>query len=462
MSLWQFCITSPAIKPGELLSALDTLISPELIAQAITESQSQQQRKRSLPTHVVVALIIAMSLWASDSVVDVFNNLMQGLSSQWIRLKVRLKTPTSSSISEARQRVGPRVMTRLFELVARPLATQTTEGAFLGGLRLMAIDGTVFDVPDTEANARVFGYPGSRPGTKAAFPKVRLVFLVELGTHLLTDAFLSPYRIGERIKARKLLRSVGEGMLVMWDRGLHSFKMVKAGLDQNSHILGRVPAQVKFEVVKVLADGSYLSWIAPDHKSKKLGATPIQVRVIEYVIKENSIERTYRLITDLMDFTQFPALLLAQSYHSRWEAENTLDELKVHLNGRKTPIRSKNPREVVQEIYGWLLAHYCVRYLIFRAASDVGIAPTRIGFTGTLKVIRRAIPQFQQATPAEKPLFLSWLFAEILDQTIAPRQLRINSRAVKKTRSKFPAVKSGHRGRGTYLQPLTLSVVLAA
>ena len=236
MSPWQFRVISPTIQPGELLQAIDTVISPDLLTQAITESQSQQQRKRSLPTYVVVALTIAMNLWASDSVVDVFKNIIQGLSNQWIRRFVRLKTPTSSSISEARQRVGPRVMTRLFELVARPLATQTTEGAFLSGLRLMAIDGTVFDVPDTEANARVFGYPGSRPGTQAAFPKVRLVFLVELGTHVITDAFLSPYRIGERIKARKLLRSVGKGMLLMWDRGLHSFKMVKAALDQNSHI----------------------------------------------------------------------------------------------------------------------------------------------------------------------------------------------------------------------------------
>jgi hypothetical protein len=48
----------------------------------------------------------------------------------------------------------------------------------------MVVDGTVFDVPDTEANARVWGYPGSRPGTQAAFPKVRLVMLVEAGTHL--------------------------------------------------------------------------------------------------------------------------------------------------------------------------------------------------------------------------------------------------------------------------------------
>ena len=52
----------------------------------------------------------------------------------------------------------------------------------------MAIDGSVFDIPDSVENARVFGYPGSRPGTKASFPKARLAILVEAGTHLIIDA----------------------------------------------------------------------------------------------------------------------------------------------------------------------------------------------------------------------------------------------------------------------------------
>ena len=81
----------------------------------------------------------------------------------------------------------------------------------------MAVDGTVLDVPDSRANARVFGYPASRPGTTAAFPKVRLVLLIETGTHLITDALMCPYRIGERVRAKKLLRSVTQGMLLMWD-----------------------------------------------------------------------------------------------------------------------------------------------------------------------------------------------------------------------------------------------------
>ena len=120
--------------------------------------------------------------------------------------------------------------------------------------------------------------------------------------------------------------------------------------------------------MSVLDDVSYLSWINPDRKSKKKGSTKILVRVIEYTLETNGEIKTYRLITSLMDLAVFPALLLAKQYHQRWEIENTIDELKTHLNGRKTPIRSLRPREVVQEIYGWLLGHYAIRYLMFQAA----------------------------------------------------------------------------------------------
>ena len=115
----------------------------------------------------------------------------------------------------------------------------------------MAVDGTVLDVPDTPANAKVFGYPGSRKGTRAAFPKIRLVLLVEGGTHLIVDALMCPYRMGERARSKKLLRSVQDGMLLMWDRGLHSYAMVQATQKQGCHFLGRVPANVKLAAEKV-------------------------------------------------------------------------------------------------------------------------------------------------------------------------------------------------------------------
>ncbi len=102
------------------------------------ETNSQEKRNRRLPTHLIIALVIALSLWSKDSVVDVLKNLVQGLSAKWIPLGMKWKTPSKSSISEARQRVGCAVMTRLFEKLAQPMATMETPSAFLKGLLPMA------------------------------------------------------------------------------------------------------------------------------------------------------------------------------------------------------------------------------------------------------------------------------------------------------------------------------------
>lgn len=408
MQLREFTLITPTIEAGQVFKAIESTIPIEVINDTVAQSNRQTQRQRKLPAHLVVCLVIALSFWSKAAMRDVLKNLVDGLSVQWTRLSQYWKVPNSASISEARQRLGPQVMRQLFEQVVRPLATPATPGAFLGEFRLMAVDGTLLDVPDSEANARVFGYPGTRFGNHAAFPKVRLVLLIEAGTHLITDALMCPYRIGERVRALKLLRSLQADMLLMWDRGLHSFRMVQATLSQNCHYLGRVPANVKLEAEQVLSDGSYLSWIYPDRKSKKKGCSRLQVRVIEYTIDASDqaeSSQAYRLITDLLAPQEFPALLLAQEYHQRWEVENTIDEVKTHLLARKVPVRSLKPREVVQEIYGLLLGHWVVRSLMVQAAQIEGISPLRLSFTGTLHVLRRAVAKFQTVQADELPLF---------------------------------------------------------
>ena len=89
-------------------------------------------------------------------------------------------------------------MVTLFHQVCRPIGRPETQGAFLFGLRLMAIDGTVEEVPDTPENAAVFGrHTGGRGAS--AFPLVRGVYLCECGTHAIVDAGFWPYHTGERV-----------------------------------------------------------------------------------------------------------------------------------------------------------------------------------------------------------------------------------------------------------------------
>ena len=111
------------------------------------------------------------------------------------------------------------------------------------------------------------------------------------------------------------------------------------------------------------------------------------------------------MITSLLERQKFRADLLAAEYHQRWQVENTIDEFKVHLGERKTHVRSQRPREVVPEIYGLLLCHWAVRSLICQAAHSAEISPLSISLTGTLRVIRRAVPKIQRLEPQEIPFF---------------------------------------------------------
>ena len=74
----------------------------------------------------------------------VLKNLVHGLSRQWTKLGQYWRVPNSASITEARARVGCRVMSQLFTPIVRPMATIETPGAFLGGLGVMAVDAILF------------------------------------------------------------------------------------------------------------------------------------------------------------------------------------------------------------------------------------------------------------------------------------------------------------------------------
>ncbi|WP_225912361.1 transposase domain-containing protein [Nostoc flagelliforme] len=94
--LVNFEVQQPYVTPSQLLLAIDQVIPSQTITKAIISTSSVEQRQRILPTHVIVALVIAMSFWSSDSVVSVFKNLIHGLACFRIPELIRFKTPTSS------------------------------------------------------------------------------------------------------------------------------------------------------------------------------------------------------------------------------------------------------------------------------------------------------------------------------------------------------------------------------
>lgn len=84
MHLKEFSFISPVIEAHEVFRAIETAIPVDAIEQAIGKTNSQQERQRKLPSHLVISLVIAMSLWSSVSMRTVLKNLVNGLSRKWI------------------------------------------------------------------------------------------------------------------------------------------------------------------------------------------------------------------------------------------------------------------------------------------------------------------------------------------------------------------------------------------
>ncbi len=207
--------------------------------------------------------------------------------------------------------------------------------------------------------------------------------------------------------ALRLLRSIGPGMLLLWDRGFHSYEMVRTTLEHEAHFLGRTKKNIVLRPTEILTDGSFLAQIYPSPTARRRDEHGIELRVIEYALDTPAGpgREKYRLVTSLLDERAFPAELVAATYHERWEIETALDEVKVHQWAHPRPLRSKHPREVVQEVYGLLLAHLAIRTVMHQAALQEGIDPDRLSFTGALRVLRRAIPRAQRTPPERLPLF---------------------------------------------------------
>jgi len=410
------------------LAFIERIVPPATIARVLTAEGLQTERERKLNLWVTVLLVIMINIYTTDSIGAVLEKIAQGLRYIWPDPDYQVAN--ASAISYRRYQVGARPLVALFQQVCQPLATPDTPGAFQFGLRLMALDGTTEDVPDTPANAAAFGRHQSGRGS-TAFPQVRGVYLVECGTHALVDAGFWPYHTNERVGGFRLLRSVKPGMLLMWDRGFHDYDMFVQSRRRGAHVLSRLPAQVKPEVVQVLADGSYLAYLQPsDYQRRKAGEKRL-VRVIEYTLTEPNLPgygETHRLVTTLLDPELYPIIDLICTYHQRWEIEITIDEIDTHQRLLPGPLRSLKPVGVIQELYGLLIAHYIIRALMHQAAQQVQLDPDRLSFIGAVRVLQQAVPEFQMTAPEQLPALYQRLLRDIGRKRLPQRRLRSNPR----------------------------------
>ena len=431
------------------LAGLEQVIRPDDIRQALTATGRVSTRSCVLTSEVILWVVLAMGLLTDLPIRQVFKHAR--------RLRVGEKSPARSNLCMARQRLGVAPVRHLFTQVVRTLARPDTPGAFYGGFRLMGFDGTVFDVPDSPANAAAFGRPTAGPRGVGAFPQVKKLSLVELGTHVEVAFAVKHCGGNERAMVAGLLRHLTPEMLLLLDRGFFSYELWREVTATGVKVLARVLSKMILRPFQTLADGSYLAKVYKNDSDRRKDRDGIVVRVIRYTLDDPQRVghgEEHVLITNLFDEKLYPAEELIILYHERWEEELTFDEQKTHQDPRRATkpaqVRSETPAGVIQEIYALSLGHFVIRSLMFEAAATVGLDPDRLSFTGCFQVLKCRLPECDGTTPARIETWYRGLLWEMQGERTEPRRNRVNPRVIKRKMSKWKKKRPEHR----HLPPL--------
>jgi len=369
------------------------------IESALKKTGKESIRKRDLPAHVVVYYVIALAFYMQSSYREVLRCLLEGI--KWILgPEAIIKVTGKSGISQARTRLGWEPVKQLHDEIVKPIAIESTKGAWYKHWRLVSVDGSTLDTAVEKCNEEAFGRPPSNRGS-SAFPKLRFVSLVENGTHVLFGTRMGSYETGEITLAKEVLTSISKGMLCLADRNFYGFELWKQASDTGADLLWRIKGNIDLPCENRLPDGSYLSRVYASQRDRRHKENGVIVRVIEYRLEGvEGAEPIYRLLTTILDHEIAPAEELAALYHERWEIETALDELKTHLRGSNIVLRSKTPDLVRQEFYGLMMAHFAIRGLMHEAALKVDEDADGLSFLHAVRVVRRKIASFAAISPS--------------------------------------------------------------
>jgi hypothetical protein len=294
------------------------------------------------------------------------------------------------------------VLRAVFEAGAQLLGIEPQVGQRMFGLLLTAVDGTVFDLPATDAIKARFAVPSG-----GRFPQVRVVTLVACGTRRVLAAVLDTCALSEQALWDRLVGALQPGTLNLSDRNFFSMHRWATAASTGAHLIWRVKnghKSLPAKITQTLCDGTGLVRLRESdamlRARRKASGDPkaarlqdITARLVEFiVIVTDETGRTsssrFRVLTTLLDPETHPGAQIAACYAERWEVEVAYKTIKTSLRGTGRRLRGHSPQLAEQEIWGLLAVYNTIVEHAAGAAVDLGIDPDQISFTTVLRAIR--------------------------------------------------------------------------
>jgi hypothetical protein len=430
------------------------------------------ERERLLARAFMIRVIVLMTLMPEARPGDVIAALAGDLALvPWVR---PWRPASARAAGDWRSALGPVPLEELRDLVLgsawRDHQDTGCPGAVTVGkrrpLRAGALDGTLLRVPDTPANRAFFGTVGTGDDS-GPYPCLRALPLTCCSCRALFAMPHGPAGTDKAAAEQKLLDEAmacfpvlfDPGWIWLMDRNYHGAPRI-ARMTRSTHVLIRLKSDIPLKrISEILPDGSYRAELSGD------GVT-ITVRVIEYFVdvEGQDVPEMFCLVTDLMDWEDYPAPELAALYKWRWDgSETALREAKACLRGAGPGtgpmLRSGFPALVRQELAAWAAATGMTRGALLDAA--LAAVPAGKGRRGGLTVRPRDLSFARAVRAVLSAIRLGRDCYQAVTREIAEHRNVVNRNRHRGRKSKSPS-SFAHAGPADTVTRIAAAVITMA
>lgn len=416
------------------LSTFTQNIPIEWVASALDLSSQATIRRRRLPTDQVLWLVLGMALFRDEPVHEVARRLnicAQGLASDHLLAR--------SGVTEARKRLGADPVEWLFRKTGTQWGAERYDGDTWHDLQVFAVDGALLRTADTSELRDHFGSGNTSTERQTPFPMMRLVALMNVRSHVILDAQLSPYRRSEMRLADEFLQQIPDHSVTLFDKGFWGAEMLSSLSKSGTNRHWLIPAKKGLICEEKVRYGQHdrlvRMKVSPQaRKRNPTLATHWEVREVSY-----EVQGKLKTVMTSLPAKTYDTKAVAKLYQERWEIELGFRDIKSSMQQNAMTLRSKKVDLAYQEVWGLLLAYNVIRREASQAAVAFGRTPSDIRFKPACQYIAVQLIVMAAANPVSATgRRLAELRAGIAGLFLDHRPRPSRPRTVKISKTRFP------------------------
>lgn len=363
-------------------------------------------------------------------------------------------TPTKGAFSQARYKLKPDLFMDWNTALIKAIERYGLLGRHWNGFRLIGIDGTLLQLPETDEIGEAFSYKANQHG---GYPMAQVLCAHDVLNGFCHLADIRPVTASEPGMALEMVKSLPRDSLSIYDRGFPSSGLIhllehekrnyliRAKLGFNHQVRAFVKSGESSRIVGFPLTGKARERLSGFVSLQEL-PSEVNVRLVRVVLDNGETEV---LITSLTDQNAYPDTLFKELYFYRWGVEVFFDLFKNIL--QVEIFTGHKPLAILQEFHAMVLVANLHQLVVQGAATSLEVANQsrkychKINQNVTLGLFKNAIVKLLLGQQPER--VWDGLVAKFLKHTVPIIKGRSNPRKKepKRIRGKYKTLTNYRR-----------------